>query len=111
MSILTANLNVPKRTFPISSFEELGHLYSDAEANPKAFISLFKTMIGGEGIIAGLRRLHSPWTETGGNHLVRNPDYTVDAKEPPIRAPGASGASLKMCVAWRCPGGRQFGLC
>jgi len=22
----------------------------------------------------------SPWTETGGNHLVRDPDYTVDAK-------------------------------
>ena len=37
--------------------------------------------------------------------------YTEDAKEPPIRAPGASGASPKMCVAWRCPDGRQFGLC
>ena len=50
----------------------------------------------------------SPWTEIGGNHLVRDPDYTVDAKEPPIRPPGASGASPKMCVAWRCPDGRQF---
>jgi len=29
----------------------------------------------------------SPWTETGGNQFLRDPDYTVDAKEPPIRAP------------------------
>ena len=53
----------------------------------------------------------SPWTEIGGNHLVRDPNYTVAAKEPPIRAPGASGASPNMCVVWRCPDGRQFGLC
>jgi len=38
----------------------------------------------------------SPWTETGGNHLMRFSDYTVDAKEPPIRAPGASGASPEL---------------
>ena len=36
----------------------------------------------------------SPWTEIGGIHLVRDPDYTVDAKEPAIRAPGASGLAL-----------------
>ena len=53
----------------------------------------------------------SPWTEIGGKHLVRDPDYTVDAKQPPIRAPGASVSSPKMCVTWRCPNGRQFGLC
>ena len=53
----------------------------------------------------------SSCTEIGGNHLVRDPDYTVDAEEPPIRAPGASGASPKICVAWRCPDGRQFVLC
>jgi len=41
----------------------------------------------------------SPWTETGGNHLVGDPDYTADAKEPPIRAPRASGASPKIYVA------------
>ena len=45
----------------------------------------------------------SPWTEIGGNHLATAIKY-------PIRAPGASGASPKMCVAWRCPDGRQFGL-
>ena len=27
------------------------------------------------------------------NHLVRDQDYTVDAEEPPIRTPAASGAS------------------
>ena len=41
----------------------------------------------------------SPWT--GGNHLVRDPDYTVAAKQPPIRAPEVSGASPKMYVAWK----------
>ena len=71
----------------------------------------------GEPIFTGLLwptseyQARSPWTEIGGNHLVRDPDYTVDAKEPPIRALGASGASPKMCVAWRCPDGRQFRLC
>ena len=35
----------------------------------------------------------SPLTEIGGNDLVRDPDYTMDAKKPPIRAPGACGAS------------------
>ena len=71
----------------------------------------------GEPIFTGLSCLptsdyqaRSPWTEIGGSHLVRDPDYTVDAKEAPIRAPGASGASPKMCVAWRCPD-EQFGLC
>ena len=29
----------------------------------------------------------SLWTEIGGNHLVRDPDYTVDSKEPPTRPP------------------------
>ena len=52
-----------------------------------------------------------PWTETGGNHLVLDPDCTVNAKKPPIRGPWASGASPKMCVAYQCSDGRQFGLC
>jgi len=41
----------------------------------------------------------TPWTETGGNHLVRDPDSTVDAKEASIGVPGSSGAFPKMCVA------------
>ena len=61
--------------------------------------------------IEALILINKPWTEIGSNHLVQDPDYTVDAKEPPSRAPGASGASPKMCVAWRCPDGKQFGLC
>ena len=53
------------------------------------------------GLSCGQLPTTKPWTEIGGNNLVRDPDYAVNAKEPPIRA----------CVAWRCPDGRQFGLC
>ncbi|XP_017047336.1 uncharacterized protein LOC108092312 [Drosophila ficusphila] len=59
MSILTGNMNVRKRTFPISTFAELGQLDSDAETNPEEFIRLLKTMIGDESITIGLRRLLS----------------------------------------------------
>ncbi|XP_017057742.1 uncharacterized protein LOC108099017 isoform X2 [Drosophila ficusphila] len=59
ISILTANMNVGKRTFPVSSFEELGQLESDAQANPEAFIISFKNIIGNKGIKTGLKRLLS----------------------------------------------------
>lgn len=50
----------------------------------------------------------SPWTGTGGNHLVPGPEYKMDAKEPPNQTHGASGVSRLMSVAWRCSGETQF---
>ncbi|GFW94616.1 hypothetical protein TNCV_4246561 [Trichonephila clavipes] len=49
--------------------------------------------------------------KNGGNHLVRGPDYVVDALKLPNQAPSVSGESLQKCVAWRCPDGTQYLFC
>jgi len=40
----------------------------------------------------------SPWTETGGNHLVRDAAYTVDAKESRLLFPMVSSRYSSMLV-------------
>ncbi|GFT33782.1 nose resistant to fluoxetine protein 6 [Trichonephila clavipes] len=49
--------------------------------------------------------------EKGGNHLVPDPDYMVDALKLPSQAPRVSGESLQTCVAWRCSDGSQHLFC
>lgn len=36
------------------------------------------------------------------------PNYEIDAYKSRNQAPGASGESLSLCEAWRCPDGTQF---
>ncbi|GFV42010.1 hypothetical protein TNCV_2838291 [Trichonephila clavipes] len=43
--------------------------------------------------------------EKGGNRLVPDPDYMVDALKFPNQALRVSGESLQTCVTWRCPDG------
>ncbi|XP_017062079.1 uncharacterized protein LOC108101996 [Drosophila ficusphila] len=43
----------------LNNLEKLDQLENDAEANQEALITLFKNMLGGEGVVAGLRRLIS----------------------------------------------------
>ncbi|GFU25626.1 hypothetical protein TNCV_3621921 [Trichonephila clavipes] len=49
--------------------------------------------------------------EKGGNRLVSDPGYMVDALKLPIQAPRVSRESLQMCVALRCPDERQHLFC
>ncbi|GFU65709.1 hypothetical protein TNCV_5058431 [Trichonephila clavipes] len=49
--------------------------------------------------------------EKGGNCLMPDPDYMVDALKLSNQAPRVSGKSLQMCVAWRCPDGTQHLFC
>ncbi|GFW76770.1 hypothetical protein TNCV_4944871 [Trichonephila clavipes] len=49
--------------------------------------------------------------EKGGNRLVKDPDYMVDALKLPNQAPRVSGESLQKCVAWHCPDGTQHFFC
>ncbi|GFV54496.1 hypothetical protein TNCV_2282011 [Trichonephila clavipes] len=49
--------------------------------------------------------------EKGGNRLVPDPDYMVDALKLPNQAPRVYGESLQTCVAWRCPHGTQHLFC
>ncbi|GFU24503.1 hypothetical protein TNCV_2264621 [Trichonephila clavipes] len=49
--------------------------------------------------------------EKGGNRLVPDPDYIVDALKLPNQVPTGSGESLQKCAAWRCPDRTQFLFC
>ncbi|GFT51773.1 hypothetical protein TNCV_4440701 [Trichonephila clavipes] len=49
--------------------------------------------------------------EKGGNLLVPDPNYTVDALKLSNQTPRDSGESLQMCVAWRCPERTQRHFC
>ncbi|GFY33043.1 hypothetical protein TNCV_2229941 [Trichonephila clavipes] len=49
--------------------------------------------------------------EKGVNHLVPDPDYTVDALKFLNQAHRVSVESLQTCVAWRCSNGTQHLFC
>ncbi|GFV01388.1 hypothetical protein TNCV_1592481 [Trichonephila clavipes] len=49
--------------------------------------------------------------EKGGNRLVPDPNYMVDAVKLPEQAPRVSGESLRTGVTWRCPDGAQHLFC
>ncbi|GFW33414.1 hypothetical protein TNCV_2795811 [Trichonephila clavipes] len=49
--------------------------------------------------------------EKGGNHLVPDADYILDAIKLTNQAPRVSGEPLQTCVAWRCPERTQHLFC
>ncbi|GFU79322.1 hypothetical protein TNCV_2138451 [Trichonephila clavipes] len=49
--------------------------------------------------------------EKGGNHLVSDPDYMVDALNLPNHALRGYGELLQKYVFWRCPDGTQHPFC
>ncbi|GFT24148.1 hypothetical protein TNCV_2063941 [Trichonephila clavipes] len=49
--------------------------------------------------------------EKGGDRLVPDPDYMMDALKLPNQGPRVSGESLQTCVAWRCPDRMQHLFC
>ncbi|GFW44674.1 hypothetical protein TNCV_4482191 [Trichonephila clavipes] len=49
--------------------------------------------------------------EKGGDRLVLDLDYMVDALKPFNQAPRVSGESLQTCVVWRCLDGTQHLFC
>ncbi|GFY29691.1 hypothetical protein TNCV_1812711 [Trichonephila clavipes] len=46
--------------------------------------------------------------EKGGNRLVPDLDYMVDALKLPNQALGGSGESQQKCVVWRCSDGTHL---